>query len=431
MLLNSKLMLAQAAVAFAAPRTQNQWAPCEIPGQTMPVVCGGYRVPLDYLAPNSSETIELRLYKVAATKQPSQGTILFNFGGPGLPGGPFLAKRADQLLRYTGGSFDLVTLDPRGTTPYTLPFSCFATPKDYKDWNSANTAWPWNSSDTTLGENWAITKVYTGICANNTNITTSGGYIGTAYTARDYMSVATVLGEDGLLRYWGTSYGAVLGATIAAMFPDRIDRMILDAVMNIHEYWHSQDVETLTDADKAFSKFLEECFDAGEEKFFDDPYGGAEAYYAIYCADKMMRTDRIEDVMPFLEKMVQLSRIKGDVAEDVMICSQWPVESKERYLGDYNVQTKHPLLIIGNTYDAVTPFVSAKNASESFPGSALLEHGGFGHGSSAQTSVCTTKAIHDYFVSGKLPEPGTVCEPDLPFFDLDVKWSDVIPEDLS
>lgn len=53
------------------------------------------------------------------------------------------------------------------------------------------------------------------------------------------------------------------------------------------------------------------------------------------------------------------------------------------------------------------------------------------HGSSAQTSVCTTKAIHDYFVSGKLPEPGTVCEPDLPFFDLDVKWSDVIPEDLS
>lgn len=145
----------------------------------------------------------------------------------------------------------------RGTTPYTLPISCFATPKDFKDWNSANTVWPWNSSDTTLGENWAITKLYADICANNTNVTTSGGYIGTAYTARDYMSVATVLDEDGLLRYWGktrnsdivlvadgrllgTSYGAVLGATIAAMFPDRIDRMILDAVVNIHEYWHSQ-----------------------------------------------------------------------------------------------------------------------------------------------------------------------------------------------
>lgn len=218
-----------------------------------------------------------------------------------------------------------------------------------------------------------------------------------------------------------------------------------------------RDVEQVADVDKAFSKFLEECFDAGEEKcalarsnttaaafeeefyswleddlkyhpvaipefvvdystikrltvmalynskrlptlakvinatmkgdfaadadltvFHTDPQL-REVHDAIQCADKTIRTDRIEDVMPFLEKQVQLSRLEGDVVGDqAMKCSQWPVESKERYLGDYNVQTKHPLLIIGNTYDAVTPFVSAKNASESFPGSALLEHRGFG-----------------------------------------------------
>lgn len=154
----------------------------------------------------------------------------------------------------------------RGSTLDTLPFSCFATPRDQKDWESANIAWPWNSSDTRLGENWAIAKVYTDICAKNTNATTSGAYIGTAYTARDYMSVIDALGEDGLLRYWGKtrnpdtvlvadarlpgmSYGTVLGATIAAMFPDRIDRMILDSVVNIHDYWHSQYVScTLSSA---------------------------------------------------------------------------------------------------------------------------------------------------------------------------------------
>lgn len=118
--LNSKLILARAAAAFAAPRILRtstnqaiQWAPCEIPAQTMPVVCARHRVPLDYLAPNSSETIGLNLYKVAATKQPSQGSILFNFGGPGVPCGPVLAEGAKELLSYTGGSFDLVTLDPR------------------------------------------------------------------------------------------------------------------------------------------------------------------------------------------------------------------------------------------------------------------------------------------------------------------------------
>lgn len=37
----------------------------------------------------------------------------------------------------------------------------------------------------------------------------------------------------------GVSYGTTLGATALAMFPDRIDRAILDGVQNTHEYYHS------------------------------------------------------------------------------------------------------------------------------------------------------------------------------------------------
>jgi pimeloyl-ACP methyl ester carboxylesterase len=37
----------------------------------------------------------------------------------------------------------------------------------------------------------------------------------------------------------GFSYGTTLGATVAAMFPDKIDKMILDGVQNPHEYYHS------------------------------------------------------------------------------------------------------------------------------------------------------------------------------------------------
>lgn len=36
----------------------------------------------------------------------------------------------------------------------------------------------------------------------------------------------------------GSSYGTVLGATVAAMFPDRVDRILLDAQSNIHEYFN-------------------------------------------------------------------------------------------------------------------------------------------------------------------------------------------------
>jgi pimeloyl-ACP methyl ester carboxylesterase len=36
----------------------------------------------------------------------------------------------------------------------------------------------------------------------------------------------------------GVSYGTILGATVAAMFPDRIDRIVLDGVENPHEYYY-------------------------------------------------------------------------------------------------------------------------------------------------------------------------------------------------
>jgi hypothetical protein len=55
--------------------------------------------------------------------------------------------------------------------------------------------------------------------------------VSTAFDARDMAAVVDALGEpDGLLNYYGVSYGTVLGVTFAAMLPDKVGRMVLDGV---------------------------------------------------------------------------------------------------------------------------------------------------------------------------------------------------------
>lgn len=50
---------------------------------SLPVECAQLNVPLDYTDDKTNKTVALNLIRVPATKQPSLGSILMNFGGPG------------------------------------------------------------------------------------------------------------------------------------------------------------------------------------------------------------------------------------------------------------------------------------------------------------------------------------------------------------
>ena len=64
------------------------------------------------------------------------------------------------------------------------------------------------------------------------------------------------------------SYGSLLGATVAAMFPDRMDRLVLDGVVNAHNYYHHLgiDIDQFLTADSGFRAILAACIEAGPEK---------------------------------------------------------------------------------------------------------------------------------------------------------------------
>lgn len=251
-------------VKASAGRTGVNWQPCPELNQNITVLngvvgttfdCAHLAVPLDYTGQNT-ELLELDLFRVNATREPVLGTVLVNFGGPGSATAPDnLALFAVDLAANIGHQWNLVSWDPRGTGK-TLPFDCGIdlSAKNKRDYSGI--VHP-NLTQYFINEGWDWAGHVADEC--NAVMNTTGQYVGTAFTARDMMEIAVATNEDGLLRYYGWSYGTALGSYAAAIFPDRIDRMVLDANLDPLDYQAGHGGNSLRDADKAFSAFLEEC----------------------------------------------------------------------------------------------------------------------------------------------------------------------------
>ncbi|KAL5338700.1 TAP-like protein-domain-containing protein [Aspergillus crustosus] len=441
------------------PRTDGvSWGACEveIPG----IECANFIVPLDYTDTESQETLDLKLLKVPTVQTPKNGSIFFNFGGPGLGSRGTLASLAPSLLAITGGEYDLVAFDPPGTID-TITASCFNTTIERAAIvGDPSLVVPSTEDILALGRLWGQTQVAEDSCFNYP----------------DLIRLVDAIEDDGLLRFWGISYGTVLGATVAAMFPVRIDRVVLDAVPNPHEYLNSYDLEVWADSDRTFFGLLKACLQApegayalahlnpishdgllidsglvqtlvrfalyspdlypalahaldallsGDAAVFAAVYSALseagviltqqpdEAAFSILCGDKVLPRQTYTEMAPVFEKFEQESRFQGKFGHiQAMICQHWRIQAKGRYERNFETITKYPLLVVGNTYDSATPLRSAQNVTASFEGAVLLEHGGFGHGFTTDGSSCTINAVPSYFSNGTLPKLGTVCEVD-------------------
>lgn len=105
-----------------------------------------------------------------------------------------------------------------------------------------------------------------------------------------------------------------------------------------------------------------------------------DAIYGIRCGETSLRQDNFADLGPLLQQVNDLSGWGGFDFGTInpIRCSRWLAQAHEVYHGDWQVQTNSPILVVGNSHDPVTPLRSAQNNSETFAGSVLLQHDGYG-----------------------------------------------------
>lgn len=250
-------------------------------------------VPLDY-EDDAAGTTDIAFIKWTnpngTYNSSSTHDILTNPGGPGGSGVKFLIDTIEYFKLAIGTDYNLVGFDPRGVNNSGPDISCFPGTKNTRVLYDRDLGIPTDANDTnSLAETWARAGAAGEWCSRvHSGGNSSAKYVNTVATATDMLHYTELLaksqGEDpdtSQLWYYGGSYGTVLGSTYAALFPDRVGRVVLDGVVDGEDYYQGKWEANLPDADAAVETFFQYCFDAGSERcdFWADSPDAIKARY--------------------------------------------------------------------------------------------------------------------------------------------------------
>jgi len=271
--------------------------------------CARLDLPMDYWNGTTDARISLAVIRkpavVPVTDPRYGGAILLNPGGPGGSGVGLLLGAAEPIRAVVdaegkdGKFFDLISFDPRGVGVSTPSPHCFRDPGYQESFNLRVVEEGWfESSNAAEGRLWSMSAAK----GMNCDFEPKDGsedikkYVTTISAARDMLEIVEAHGQwreaEALrllriqnnmkpkrsivvpedikhkagkekLQYWGYSYGSYLGGTFAAAFPDRVERLIVDGVVNYVNYAHALWSDNLIDTEKTMASFYYHCARVG------------------------------------------------------------------------------------------------------------------------------------------------------------------------
>ncbi|KAM3416302.1 hypothetical protein BST61_g7908 [Cercospora zeina] len=275
--------------------------------------CARLELPLNWNATGPEDVTYGMKYNMAIVKLPAQvsvadprygGPVLFNPGGPGKSGtdsavemGQLIQTKIDAAYSYSSAEyvapnksakyFDIVGFDPRGVGHSTPYHTCFRSVLEASI-SDQRKLLRWN--ETGLAEFWEATAALGRKCVwdpvNNPSGSLIANFSSSAMVARDLVEFAgrhtewldnqrtdvtahhrnaQIKGEEPILLY-GASYGTLLGATLAAMQPHRVQRFYLDGVVDAESWYAGNGTTDILDHNKIVQKFFEYCSQSGPDK---------------------------------------------------------------------------------------------------------------------------------------------------------------------
>ena len=450
------------------PARRLGFAPCAVDPE---LECGQLSVPVDHAHPRG-ERLELATVRARALTSRRRGVLFVNPGGPGGSGVDFVIA-AKALFAPLRQSFDIVSLDPRGTGRSRIADCALELP-------------PPPTADTLevvaayLDE---IGARYAAACAEQHGALATR--VGTDDVARDIDAFRAALGEREV-NYLGFSYGTILGAAYATLFPDRVRAMVLDGDVTpswFTDYLLELDGDGLAGAELALRRLDQLCgaaadcplrtagvvavYDRLVERLDRNPvavdggvitgasvtnavfpllyqelrgwpfivsllaaadagnYAGllpvpadttstvvVPSTFAIACDDSASRRLGL-DYLPAQTANQEIHpRFAGtNFGLALTLCSRWP---RTRTAPLANLATRHPIVLIGNDFDPATPMAWSRNMAAALgPKATLVRYQGGGHTIYGSLfgggSACINDAVESYLRDLTAPPAGLTC----------------------
>lgn len=234
--------------------------------------CAEIWVPLDYADPDG-QAITLEAKRNPADDESNRrGSLIINPGGPGGSGVDFVDYI--PLDSSITDVYDVVGFDPRGVARST-PVDCLSDAQ-LDDYLASD---PTPDDDAEVQQLQDYWSQFTSGCEAKSGALL--GHLSTVEVARDMDVVRAVVGDD-KLDYLGASYGTYIGATYAGLFPDKVDRMVLDGAVDPEASPKSSEINQAAGFDTALTAYLQDCVRNGSCPLGDDVNSARDRLIALF-----------------------------------------------------------------------------------------------------------------------------------------------------